>query len=92
MTGDRGRGNQLGKTLDVLVWISERRRPFTYYELAADLEMHLRSAHRWMRVLETRGLVDRCGTQSREVNPGGRALYCACSALTELRRQIEEVG
>ena len=54
----RSRLNALGRSFQVMLWVSQRRLPFTVRQLQAELGTTVRSAHRWMNALEGNGLVE----------------------------------
>ena len=60
---DRGRDNLIGSAVQMVVWVAERRRPFTITEFGEAHEMCRRSAYRWLNALEASGMVERCGTR-----------------------------
>lgn len=65
MTADPGRLNSIGKNFDVLLWVQERKTPFTRFEMAHELEIGVQCALRYLHCLETRDIVssDRSHTE-----------------------------
>lgn len=68
------RGNQIGTALDAIVWMSDRDRAFTIGDYAEGIGCSYRTAQRWVRALEARGLIDHIGFEPNDKG-GARGLY-----------------
>lgn len=75
----RERGRMMGDALDVLEWLHMRARycpsPFKARDLATEMGMHLRTAYRWLQVLEGRGLVDHTAGATWTITDAFRARW-----------------
>ncbi len=60
-----GRDLMVGRALDTVAWLEQRRTPFTCIEFGIGLELHgRRHAHRWLAACESRGLVEHSDTRN----------------------------
>ena len=51
------RNRVIGRVADALVWVLGKRATFTKYELADAIGVGVRTAHRYLLVFETRGII-----------------------------------
>lgn len=61
MRGDRG--HVLGDALRLVVLLAEARVPMRTIEVARELELHYRTALRWLEAAEAAGIVENAAAQ-----------------------------
>lgn len=57
-----GRDARANDALTLLLWVAARRRPFSKYDLAAEIDCHPRTALRWIHGLERVGAIEQAPT------------------------------
>ncbi len=57
MTDAHYRGSTIGKVTEALVWVAQRRAPFTSRDLAEAMGCHSRTAHRYLLSFAISGVV-----------------------------------
>lgn len=82
MTADKNRGVLMVTSMKLLDWLVRRRAPFRAHDLALELEVCQRTAHRWLASAEILGWAERDPNQSDFNRPSWRSrLYksrCTC--------------
>ena len=74
------RDKRLGLAVSAIEWIADRRTPFRAGELAEDLEVSRRTAHRYLCCLEASGFV----ACDRPANPSGLWVWSRGERLEHL--------